>query len=338
MRQALAAVAKRAATSAFLIDPLTAAADRWLGPRGCLVTFHRAASTQDWEKLPNRDFYLDLGFLDRFLAFLKQDNWDVVTVEEALRRAGQGADSGRYINFSIDDCYRDTCEQVVPLFRRHGVPVTLFVTTGIPDGTLPLWAAGLEDTLLAQDRVVLEDRTIEVATTEAKRAAFEAIATSWDGPDAGRHYSEFCWRNGVDEDAMHWKHAVSWEMLDALSGDPLVEIGAHTVSHARISSLAPAEALAELKGSRDRLMQRLGLPIRHFAFPYGRASDCGPRDFAIAREAGFSSASTTTKGLLRNDAFALPRNTINGAHRSITAMKLHLSGLSGAAARITGRV
>ena len=30
----------------------------------------------------------------------------------------------------------------MPVFRRHNVPVTLFVTTGIPDATLPLWSAG----------------------------------------------------------------------------------------------------------------------------------------------------------------------------------------------------
>jgi peptidoglycan/xylan/chitin deacetylase (PgdA/CDA1 family) len=340
LKQILVAAAKSLASSEALVLPVAKAADVLLGGRGCMVTFHRAAPSRDWPMLPNRDFYLDLGFLDQFLSYLKQNKWDVVTVEEALRRSASGDDASRYVNFSVDDCYRDTFEQVVPLFRRHNVPVTLFVTTGIPDATLPLWSAGLEDGLLHRDRVVLEDRTVELTTSESRRVAYDLIATAWDGPQAGDRYAAFCLRNGIDIDAMHWKHAISWEMLQALRDDPLVEIGGHTITHARISSLSPSEALAELQGCRERLIERLGVAVRHFAFPYGRAGDCGPRDFALARQAGFVSAATTRKGLVRHgqDAFDIPRNTINGAHRSLSMMQLHLSGLTGAAARMMGRV
>jgi peptidoglycan/xylan/chitin deacetylase (PgdA/CDA1 family) len=340
MKQLLSSVARRLSTSEALIRPIATAADFFMTARGCLFTFHRGASAQAWERLPNRDFYLDLDFLDQFLTYLTQRGWQVVTVEDALRRSALGDANDRYVNFSIDDCYRDTFEEVVPLFRRHGLPVTLFVTTGIPDATLPLWAAGLEDTLLNNDRVVLENGAIDVVTFADKQAAFHATARQWDGPQSAAKYAEFCALNDIDIDAMHWKHAISWEMLEELRDDPLVEIGGHTVSHPRISSLTPERARAELQGCRDRLIEKLDLPVRHFAFPYGRGADCGPRDFAIAGASGFASAATTRKGLLRagQDALDLPRNTINGAHRSLATMELHLTGLTGAAARMTGRV
>jgi peptidoglycan/xylan/chitin deacetylase (PgdA/CDA1 family) len=340
LKHSLSSVARQLATSEILIRPITMAADFFMSARGCLVTFHRGAPAQAWDKLPNREFYLDLDFLDRFLSYLTHHGWDVVTMEEALHRSSLGRANDRFVNFSIDDCYRDTFEQVVPLFRRHQLPVTLFVTTGIPDGTLPLWAAGLEDIVLNQNRVMLEDGAIDVATFEDKQAAFHRIAGRWDGPHAAAHYARFCDLNKIDMDAMHWKHAISWEMLEALRDDPLVEIGGHTVSHPHVASLTPERARAELQGCRDRLIEKLDLPIRHFAFPYGRAADCGPRDFAIARDCGFASAATTRKGLMRagHDVFDLPRNTINGAHRSLATMELHLTGLTGAAARMTGRV
>ena len=340
MKHLLAGVARQLAASEALIRPIAMAADFFMTTRGCLVTFHRGASAQAWEKLPNRDFYLDLDFLDRFLSYLTHRGWDVVTMEEALRRSTLGRANDRFINFSVDDCYRDTFEEVVPLFRRHRLPVTLFVTTGIPDGSLPLWAAGLEDALLNHDRVVLEDGAIGVATFEAKHAAFHRIAGGWDGPEGGARYASFCKLNDIDSDAMHWKHAITWDMLAELRDDPLVEIGGHTITHPHVSSLTPERARAELQGCRDRLIQKLDLPVRHFAFPYGRSADCGPRDFAIARDAGFASAATTRKGLMRTgqDPFDLPRNTINGAHRSLATMELHLTGLTGAAARMTGRV
>jgi peptidoglycan/xylan/chitin deacetylase (PgdA/CDA1 family) len=340
MKHLLSSAARKLAKSEAIVRPISIAADIFLKSRGCLMTFHRGASSQAWERLPNRDFYLDTGFLDQFLSYLIARGWDVVTMEEALRRSMAGKSNDRFVNFSVDDCYRDTYEEVVPLFRRHNVPVTLFVTTGIPDGTLPLWAAGLEDTLLNNDRVVLEDGAIDVPTSEAKREAFYRIAETWDGPQAAQYYQTFCRLNGVDIDAMHWKHAISWDMLEELRNDPLVEIGGHTVTHARISSLSPEGAMQELKGSRDRLIERLNIPARHFAFPYGRSGDCGPRDFRIAHDAGYASCATTRKGLVfpGQDAYALPRCTINGSDRSIATMELHLSGLTGMAARMTGRV
>jgi peptidoglycan/xylan/chitin deacetylase (PgdA/CDA1 family) len=308
--------------------------------RGCLMTFHRGAPASLWERLPNRDFYLDTDFLDRFLTYLTQRGWDIVTIEEAVRRSGQAKPGNRFVNFSVDDCYRDTFEQVVPLFRRHNAPVTLFVTTGIPDGTLPLWAAGLEDALLNSDSVITEHGVIALPDFAAKQAAFYRIADSWDGPQAADRYAAFCDRNGIDREAMHWKHAITWEMLEQLRDDPLVEIGGHTVTHARISALSPPGALGELKGCRDRLVDRLGVPSRHFAFPYGRSGDCGTRDFDIARDAGYASAATTRKGLVLHgqDPYALPRCTINGSDRNVATMELHLSGLTGVAARMTGRV
>ena len=320
--------------------PLARAADRMLGPRGCLFTFHRAAPSAEWEKLPNRDFYIDIAFLDRFLAHLKAEAWDVVTIGEALRRSGSAGDESRYVNFSIDDCYRDGFELVAPVFRRHSVPLTLFVTTGIPDGTMPLWSIGLEDALTERDHVVVDKQVVKLARLEERRTAYQRIASWWDGPDAARHYAAFCAANGIDMEAMHWKHAISWEILDGLAKDPLIEIGAHTVSHPRISSLTPEAALAEIEGSRARLNERLNINVQHFAFPYGRSGDCGPRDFALARKAGFLSAATTRKGLVRGgqDRFSLPRNTINGGHRSLGAMEMHLMGLTGTAARIAGRV
>jgi peptidoglycan/xylan/chitin deacetylase (PgdA/CDA1 family) len=327
-----------AAATAFAF-PFARMADLALGPRGCLFTFHRAAPTELWEKLPNRNFYVDVAFLDKLIVYLVAHGWDIVTMSEAVRRSENPDRAGGYVNFSIDDCYRDSFEVLAPLFRRHKVPLTLFVTTGIPDGTLSLSHVGLEDVLLNRDRVVVGDRTIDLDSADSRGAAYQQIASSWDGPDAPRHYAAFCDANGVDHEAMHWKHAISWEMLEDLAKDPLLEIGAHTVTHPRVSLLDPDLALAELEQSRRRLNERLGIDVEHFAFPYGRSGDCGPRDFALARRAGFRSAATTRKGLVRRgrDAFSLPRNTINGGHRSFPAMEMHLTGLTGAAARIIGR-
>lgn len=323
-----------------IIRPAGHAAQAVFGLRGCLFTFHRVASPDVWETLPNRGYYLDLEFLDRLLLYLVRTGWAVVTIEEALRRSRAGAVSDRFVNFSVDDCYRDTFEDIVPLFREHKLPVTLYVTTGIPDGTMPMWYVGLEEIIMQHDFIEHDNETIEVDTPEAKREAYASIAADFDGPQSGERYAAFCKTNGVDMEAVHWRHAITWEMLESLSADPLVEIGSHTVLHRRISSLTPDEAMTELKGSRERMRERLGVAADHFSFPYGRGADCHTREFEMARAAGYLSAATTRKGLVRRgqDPFCLPRNTLNGAHRHLGMVELHLSGLTGAAAKVLGRV
>jgi peptidoglycan/xylan/chitin deacetylase (PgdA/CDA1 family) len=319
---------------------MTQISDRVLGPRGCLFTFHRAATPDIWQRLPNRDFYINLDFLDRLLGYLVGNGWDITTIDDAVTRVQSGRILSKFVNFSVDDCYRDTYEQVVPLFRRHGVPVTLFVTTGIPDGTLPLIFAGLEDVLGERDRVRLESGWQDLTTSAARRDLFRQLARAWDGPQGPALYARFCALNDVDMDAMHWKHAITWDMLSELTSERCVEIGGHTISHPRVSSLAPEAAEAELLGCRLRLEEKLGMPVRHFAFPYGRSGDCGPRDFRIALASGFSSASTTRKGLVgaKSEVEKLPRVTLNGSHQTMAMVEAHLAGLTATVARVLGRV
>ena len=317
---------------------LTAAA-RWVGGgQGCLLVLHRVAPSAVWSGLPNRGFHIDAAFLGRLLDHVTASGWDVVTLDGALARL-RGGGGRRFVNFSIDDVYRDTLEVAVPVFRSRKLPVTLFVTTGIPDGTVTLWQAGLEAVLMARDQVTLEDGCgADAGTAEAKRRLFSRLAAAWEADAPELHYQRFCALNGHDAATLHDRNAVSWAMLEAVRNDPCVEVGAHTISHARLSALPLETARREIAGCRTRLQERLGLPVRHFAYPYGQRGDCGEREAALAQQAGFVTAATTRRGLVggANPAglHALPRNTLNGAHQHTSQAEVHLSGLGGIVARV----
>ncbi len=317
---------------------LTAAA-RWIGAgQGCLLMFHRVAPSAAWSGLPNREFHIDAAFLGRLLDHVTASGRDVVTLDGVLARLRDGG-GRRFVNFSIDDVYRDTMEVAAPVFRSRNLPVTLFVTTGIPDGTVMLWQAGLEAILIARDQVVLEDGCgADAGTAEAKRRLFGRLAAAWELDAPELRYRRFCALNGHDPAALHDRNAVSWAMLEAVRDDPCVEIGAHTISHARLSALPLEAARREIAGCRARLQERLGLPVRHFAFPYGRRGDCGERESALAQQAGFATAATTRHGLVGGadlaGLHALPRNTLNGAHRHTSQAEVHLSGLGGLLAQV----
>jgi len=76
---------------------------------------------------------------------------------------------------------------------------------------------------------------------------------------------------------------VSRETLASIQG-PLVRIGSHTVSHARLSELPIDQARAEITDSRATLERLLGTTVTTLAFPYG-AHDQGTLD--LCRDAGY---------------------------------------------------
>lgn len=71
------------------------------------------------------------------------------------------------------------------------------------------------------------------------------------------------------------------------------EIGAHTLHHPHLPALPPAEAAAEISGSKAALEARLGTEVISFAYPYGALTEQLKRQVAAA---GFAFAVATDTG------------------------------------------
>ncbi|CAF0697301.1 hypothetical protein MPNT_210039 [Candidatus Methylacidithermus pantelleriae] len=89
-------------------------------------------------------------------------------------------------------------------------------------------------------------------------------------------------------------------------------IGAHTISHPDLCQLSRKQAREEICGSKKALEDRFGVPVRYFAYPYGRWN---PWVVELVAEAGFEGAFTVHPGpyqpashpLLINRLAARPR-------------------------------
>ena len=71
--------------------------------------------------------------------------------------------------------------------------------------------------------------------------------------------------------------------------------------------------------SRARIEAALQRPVVHLAYPYGDRIAAGPREFALARAAGFKTAVTTRPGMIFPESAdhltALPRVSLNGNYQ-----------------------
>lgn len=80
--------------------------------------------------------------------------------------------------------------------------------------------------------------------------------------------------------------------LQALARD--FEIGGHTLTHLRLTSLPDAVARKEVVEGKDTLEQVVGVPVRCFCYPGGEYSHQHP---AMVRDAGFELARTVRRGV-----------------------------------------
>ncbi|MEO5791024.1 MAG: polysaccharide deacetylase family protein [Gaiellaceae bacterium] len=103
---------------------------------------------------------------------------------------------------------------------------------------------------------------------------------------------------------------LGWADLATLS-EAGWEVGAHTLSHARLTDIDDASLGDELRGSREAIEDTLGRPCRSLAYPYG-AVDARVR--AAAARAGFTAGCTTgTTGTVgRADVLVWPRVGVDG--------------------------
>jgi peptidoglycan/xylan/chitin deacetylase (PgdA/CDA1 family) len=284
---------------------------------------------------PNRGLEIAPDFLDAALRAVRGAGFDFVTMDEALRRLAEGGAPFAAITF--DDGYRDLVEFALPILERREAPFTAYAATGFVSRKAPIWWLELEEAVRRLDRidVALDDFAIVLpsATDEQKNAAFWRIYWALRaGPEERllRVVESLAARAHVDGAAMVEQLCMNWDELAELARHPLATIGAHTVHHRMLVKWPVETARDEMAASKTEIEARLGLHVRHFAYPVGDPTSAGPRDFALARELGFASAVTTRPGMIfdqhKGHETALPRFSINGAWQDVGYLEVLLSG------------
>ena len=304
--------------------------------RGVILTLHHVRPWHERAFAPNRLLEITPGFLDAALERVRDLGFDLVTMDEAMARLGEGG--ARFAALTADDGYRDAVAHALPVLRRHGAPLTLYATTGFADRTAPLWWLELEEAIRRADSVEAEiDGRVAAWPTRSpgdKAAAFARLYGKLRaGPEERLRATigALARRHGVDGAELAGQLCLDWEGLRAAAADPLVTIGAHTLTHPMLAKHPEAVVRAELAQAKARLEAELGRPVRHVAYPVGDPASAGPREFRLAREAGYVSGVTTRPGLLypahAAHPTALPRVSLNGLFQRVDHLETLLTGL-----------
>ena len=252
------------------------------------------------------------------IQYLQRGGWKFVSLDEIPARLRQ--DERGFVAVTIDDGYADNLIYGLPLFREFNVPFTVFPVTGFLNRTRIYWPV-LVPPLLDSDRIVLrhsERGTLEFpcVTEEEKLAVIPRLWSSgWTEAELERSLIAACERRGCDVKEVLDREFLSWDQLRTLAQDPLASVGVHTMSHRVLARLPVDEAEQEMSGARAELESKLGVRVRHIAYPYGSAGACGEREFRMAQQLGFATGCTTKRGNLHarhaGTLWSLPRHTLS---------------------------
>lgn len=255
----------------------------------------------------------------------------------------------RAVLVTLDDGYADLVETVRPRLERFDVPATAFIVSGAVGHEREFWWDALA-------RVVLDTSSLPAQL----RLVIGGVVRRWDVGDAGDDTGWRAWQaprssrqalyrelwellSAMDpddqraaiDDLFDWSavprtarathRVLSTAELQGLADGDLVEIGAHTVSHASLANLPAERRRHEILECRRGLREALGRPVESFSYPYGNRQQHAPATTACLKEAGFSSAFANVPGLVSRytDRYWMPRLLIDDCDGDQLSRVLH---------------
>jgi peptidoglycan/xylan/chitin deacetylase (PgdA/CDA1 family) len=228
---------------------------------------------------------------------------------------------------TFDDGYADNYTFGLPLLKEFDVSATVFLATGALGKDREFWWDELEKALLRPGRLP-EGLTIEggldtqtyhlgaAATLSESDAARGRSWHSWEGPPTPRHaFYLDVWKRllplradqqceildaiarwaSVNTIARASHRVLSIEEAESLARNPLIEIGAHTVTHLSLPAHQADTQAAEIKASKTACEDLAGREVISFSYPYGHLSE---ETTMLVREAGFVAGCTTRSALM----------------------------------------
>lgn len=308
-----------------------------LAGRGAIFMLHHVRPRRDDAFQPNAHLEITPEFLATTLRHLRDLGVDLIGLDELPARLVED-NPRRFACFTFDDGYRDNRDFALPVMRDFAAPFTVYVASDFADGRGRLWWVALQRIVDKADtiEVLVNDATLrlDVTSAAAKTVAF-ATLHDWlrDLPgddDVRREIGALCARHGIDEDAISRELCMNWHELREFAADPLVTIGAHTISHCNLAKQTEADAVDQMRGSRLHIEDALQRPALHLAYPYGDRAAAGPREFALAQALGFRTAVTTRPGMIFAETAAyptaLPRLSLNGHYQDARYLPVLTSG------------
>jgi peptidoglycan/xylan/chitin deacetylase (PgdA/CDA1 family) len=298
---------------------------RWIGPRGgyalarVLARHHPRILMYHRFSAEPRPGFVSAATFDAQVRHLAERYKPTDLSALARCFAAGDAPPPNTVVLTVDDGYGDFHDVAWPILQRHGVPATLFVTTGFVDGELWLWPDQLREILDRAPSLPSRIACCELELDAAERAQ-RGEGRAWDRlvelmlalPDAEKHRRIAMLAEELSVELPEAPPAAyapcTWDQLRSMQRQGL-DVGGHTHTHPTLPKV-PEDALPnELDRCRDRLDAELGARARPFCYPNGQPDDYSETVARAVERAGFTCAVVAhADGASHGDRYALRRH------------------------------
>jgi len=305
---------------------------------GHILMFHRVIPETNAERVHN---HLSLEItpeqLENTINFFKERAYDFIKLDQ-LSTYLQPSNKRKFVIFTFDDGYLDNLEYAYPIFKRHHVPFTIYITTNFINGTAMMWWYLIEKMVLENEEVLLNwkgtKHQLNCRTTSSKEASFNKIRRLIIHETSPEQYhkelSELFKPYIADPLKFTKSHSLSWDQVRQLALDPLVTIGAHTKNHKPLIHLDEQTLADEILGGKLEIEKEIQKQVVHFSYPFGKTVEAHEREYRFVANGPFESAVTTNiQNLTSTDSskmYSLPRININ-KQTTQHVLQLHISGI-----------
>jgi peptidoglycan/xylan/chitin deacetylase (PgdA/CDA1 family) len=306
--------------------------------RGVIFTLHHVRPARGYDFEPNGHLSVTPQFLDAAIVAGRQCGLHPVHLEELPELLADSSDRRKFMCFTLDDGCRDNAQFAAPVFRKHGVPYTMFITPGFVERSRTMWWETAEALTRAAASFNFDFghgmETVPCSSRQEKFVAFERLAKfveSVDEDNAVAKIDQAAISAGVDPLGIVDHEIMTAAELRDLVKDPLARLGAHTVTHPNLSRVSDDRLRHELEQSAARVAAYSGRAPKSVCYPYGGRHAVGPRETKVAIETGFALGVTTQPGVLNSERperlAELPRVSLNGQYQKSRYVRALVSGL-----------
>lgn len=277
--------------------------------RGAVLMLHEVHASADRARYDGTT----AAELDRVLGALRRWDIDLVAMDAFLPRL-RSDNPRHFVVITLDDGYRDNLVNALPILEKYQAPALINVPTQAVTRELFCWWLALRELFMTRDLLQIGPlgRTLDIRSDQAKLAEYRRVQR-WFAADFTRACDLRSWfvDQGVSFSDLCARFFMSDAELRQCAAHPLITIGGHSTTHRSMASLPEAVMRSEFSDNKVFLENLLQTTIDHMAYPYGGKDQCGPREAAAARDAGFKTAIAVRHGRLTaevaDDPFMIPR-------------------------------
>ena len=247
--------------------------------------------------------------------------WNVVSMLD-IGRAHAGVDSlpPRAVAVTIDDGFANIYHNAWPILRERGIRATFYLATGLIGTEGLSWTDRLEIMILdappgpihlsigeQQLKFDLDD----TATRVGALTNIKALCKQLPYRLVEEILRQVQAATAVQPASSHPLYAMlDWDQVRDMSGDGLLDFGAHTVDHIPLTRMTFEEMTGQVKDSLRKVSDETGVESSLFSYPEGQIGDFDDASIDFLKSLELPLCPTAIEGLNnvgRTDPFHINR-------------------------------